>query len=355
MQNKTADVVIIGAGLTGLTLAYYLKQLDVSLLIIEARDRIGGRIYTKQNANQAPLELGATWLVNEHRELLNLIKTLDLEVFEQFYGTTAIYEPNTENPAQLVKLPQNNHSSYRIKNGTQSMIKALSETLDSNQIITNCEISEIAEHTGNITATSKSFEFTCKHIVSTLPPQLFENTINVKPELPPSVKEIMKNTHTWMHDSIKVGFTFANPFWKNISTSGTIYSNVSVLQEFYDHSSADNTKHALVGFMNKELNHYTKAQRKDLALKQLERYYGSHIHDYLSYEELAWKNETFTTAVNNSYIMPQRNNGHPVFQEAYLNNTLFIAGTETSEFAPGKMEGAIRSAQRVFNQIKSLL
>ena len=40
------DVTIIGAGLTGLLLAYRLQQHGISFTIVEARDRIGGRIHT---------------------------------------------------------------------------------------------------------------------------------------------------------------------------------------------------------------------------------------------------------------------------------------------------------------------
>ncbi|MFT5847747.1 MAG: monoamine oxidase [Psychroserpens sp.] len=355
MQKQSTDILIIGAGLTGLTLAYYLKQLNVSVTIVEARSRLGGRVYTKENTNQAPIELGATWLVNEHSELLGLLKTLNLEVFEQFYGTTAIYEPSKAHPPQLVNSPNNNQTSYRIKNGTQTIINALSTQLEENQIITDCAISSIKRYHDFISATSEAYEFKCKHIISTLPPYLFDKTITIEPELPREIKEIMQNTHTWMQDSIKVGFTFEAPFWKGERTSGTIYSTVSVLQEFYDHSSSDNTSHALVGFMNKEFHSHTKEERQELALEQLEQYYGNQVRRFLSYEELDWRNERFTTASHDGFLMSQQNNGHPLFQNSFLNNSLFVAGTETSPYASGKMEGAIRSARHIFKHIESLL
>jgi monoamine oxidase len=52
--------------------------------------------------------------------------------------------------------------------------------------------------------------------------------------------------------------------------------------------------------------------------------------------------------------MPQSNNGHPLFQNTYLDNRLFIAGAETSAVFSGKMEGAITSAQFVFNKLKAI-
>ncbi len=355
MKTNITDILIIGAGLTGLTLAHYLKQLDVSTTIIEARTRIGGRILTRSASNKAPIDLGATWLMSSHSELKQLLQELELTVFEQYYGNTAIYKPDTSTPAQLVNLPVSNASSYRITHGTQSLIKSLSDTLEPDQIITSCTINSIQKKEEFIYAASKNHSFKCKHIVSTLPPHLFNNTINIIPKLPENITTVCQHTHTWMHDSIKVGFTFASPFWKAKDTSGTIYASSDVLQEFYDHSNAEQNKYALVGFMNKAFYNYTKAERKEFALKQLQGYYGNQVREFLSYEELVWQDEMFTNAHDDSFITQQQNNGHPLFQKPFLNNSLFIAGTETSPFASGKMEGAIRSAQFIFKQIASLL
>jgi monoamine oxidase len=57
------DVVIIGAGISGLAAADELTRAGIKPLVIEARDRIGGRIYTiRDDKVAAPIELGAEFV-----------------------------------------------------------------------------------------------------------------------------------------------------------------------------------------------------------------------------------------------------------------------------------------------------
>lgn len=59
MKRELNDVVIIGAGLSGLTLAYLLRDKGLSVKIIEAGDRLGGKIYTHKTKNGELIYLGA--------------------------------------------------------------------------------------------------------------------------------------------------------------------------------------------------------------------------------------------------------------------------------------------------------
>ena len=59
--KKTFDVIIIGAGFAGLIAARELSRRDRSVLIVEAKDRIGGRAFTADIDNEK-FEIGATWV-----------------------------------------------------------------------------------------------------------------------------------------------------------------------------------------------------------------------------------------------------------------------------------------------------
>jgi len=65
-NDNIVDVVIIGAGWSGLAAANYLIEAGITenILILEARDRIGGRSYTKEDVFKTghPVELGSGWI-----------------------------------------------------------------------------------------------------------------------------------------------------------------------------------------------------------------------------------------------------------------------------------------------------
>lgn len=60
-RPRTAEVIVIGAGMAGLAAARQLVDWDYDVILLEARDRIGGRTWTDHSLGQ-PLDLGASWI-----------------------------------------------------------------------------------------------------------------------------------------------------------------------------------------------------------------------------------------------------------------------------------------------------
>ena len=60
-MTEQTDVVVIGAGLAGLITARELSNRGHSVVVLEARDRLGGRLWTENRLGQK-LELGGNWL-----------------------------------------------------------------------------------------------------------------------------------------------------------------------------------------------------------------------------------------------------------------------------------------------------
>jgi monoamine oxidase len=76
-------VIVIGAGAAGLSCARRLRHAGVDVIVLEARDRIGGRIWTlRANTLPVPIELGAEYLHGETPEVDSILRTAGLRAID---------------------------------------------------------------------------------------------------------------------------------------------------------------------------------------------------------------------------------------------------------------------------------
>lgn len=347
MSNSSpTEILILGAGLSGLTSASILIDQGKSVKILESRERVGGRIHTVGLSKNKPIELGATWLGNKHKNLIHLLQSLDLEIFKQEIGGKAIFEPISTSPPYTVSVPESNEPSYRIKGGSSLLIEKLLEKIGSENIILLETVKSIRTHEDGLEVQTQKNSYLAQKVISTIPPNLFIHQIECDPVLPSSFTDVATSTHTWMDDSIKVALSYSDPFWLAPDKSGTIVSNVGPIHEMYDHSNYEKSFYSLMGFFNGGYYTLSKEERLAKIIHQLSKYYGPVAEEYTSYEERVWRQEKDTYHPYPSHIIPHQNNGHKIYQSTYMNNRLIISGTETSEIFPGYMEGAVCSGQR---------
>jgi monoamine oxidase len=88
-----ADVVIAGAGLSGMIAARKLLEAGLTPVVLEADDRVGGRILTEV-VDGVPLELGAQWIGDTHQRMFGLAAELGVETFAQYDEGETSYELN---------------------------------------------------------------------------------------------------------------------------------------------------------------------------------------------------------------------------------------------------------------------
>jgi putrescine oxidase len=90
MDTIERDVVIIGAGASGLTAATELKKAGLSVSVLEARDRVGGRLWT-EDIDGAILEIGGQWVSPDQDALIETIEDLGLSTYERYRDGVNIY------------------------------------------------------------------------------------------------------------------------------------------------------------------------------------------------------------------------------------------------------------------------
>lgn len=78
------QVIIIGAGFSGIAAAKKLHETNIPFLVLEARERLGGRVYTKQISEDLYLDLGGQWIGPSQDRMYALCEEFGLDYFETY-------------------------------------------------------------------------------------------------------------------------------------------------------------------------------------------------------------------------------------------------------------------------------
>jgi len=351
-MSKTKKITILGAGLSGLAIAFLLEKKGIDVQIIEARDRIGGRILTIKGNQETPIEMGATWFGKKHKKLVAFLEEINVGYYRQYIKGKTYFETMSFAPPQVFEIPDSEEPTYRIKGGTQKIIERVFNELQTTSIHLNQEVNFIEKKEGKIFIKTKSEDiFQSEILISTIPPKLFYNNIITNPSLPENTLEVFEHTQIWMENSIKFAVEYERPFWRENGQSGSVFSQSSIIPEMYDHTNFEENKFALKGFLSGSVIHFPKEKREEAVINTLVKFLGEKAKTHIGYFDKIWEKETHTFSPSPMFLPGHQNNGHPIYQKSYWKDSLFFAGTETSPIFGGYMEGAIQSAYNVVGEI----
>lgn len=349
------DVIIVGAGLAGLRAAHILTRANLKVVVLEARDRVGGRTLSLPAApgSGAWGDLGAAWSWPHQTQVRQLCQELGLLRFGQHAEGDALFDLGVQgHERHTVRSPM--AGALRFRGGAQALSLELAARLpqESLKLDTSATAVQVTAESVWVHASQGERPGTshrARAVVLALPPRLVTGTLEFTPDLPPPLWQVLTETPTWMGHAAKVLVEYNQAFWRDQRLSGFAVSRSGPLQEIHDASSPDQGSAALFGFLagGAPWRDLTLDQRREAVLEQLGRLFGPEALDALSYHEVDWSREKHTSSTQDAVapqVFPQY--GHELFGEPAYEGRVFWAGAETSAIEGGLLEGAVRSGDR---------
>ncbi len=355
-------VVVIGAGLSGLHASRLLVQAGQKVLLIEARERLGGRVLSQGLPSAAHrADLGPSWFwpgLNPRVE--RLAAEFGLGVYPQYArGATAIEGQDGQVRKQQSSWEQS-PSSYRIEGGTQSLIERSYERIqDQVDLKTGTRLLGMKLRVDAVELTLKdasgSWTQLASQVVLTVPPRLTAQDLQMEPSWPEALVKDMRNTPTWMAGQAKFVAIYQNAFWREAGWSGAAMSHRGPMVEIHDASDATGQTAALFGFVGASPAYRAGIGAEALAshsLAQLVRLFGPAAATPLWSGVKDWAQEPLTASESDRQPLAY----HPMYGDPVVpgewGQRLWLAGTERSANYGGYLEGALDAAEQA---VKGLL
>ncbi|MCQ4207031.1 flavin monoamine oxidase family protein [Streptomyces longispororuber] len=208
---------------------------------------------------------------------------------------------------------------------------------------------------GRYTVTADGVTVTATRVIIAVPPPLAAR-IDVDPLLPAARDQLAQRLP--MGSIGKAIAVYATPFWRADGLNGQVVSDSGTVRSTFDNSPPDASYGALMGFIEAdEMRAHDAASEADVraaVLKDYVRYFGEQAASPTAFVLQRWDNEGFTRGGPVAYAPP----GVLTQYGAALREPvggIHWAGTETSSYWCGYMDGAVRSGERVAREVAAAL
>lgn len=401
-MTTVVDVCIIGAGLSGACIARTLASHNISFLVLDARNRIGGRLLTATKSNG---DLGGAWVwPRSEPNMINLLQELNIQTVPMYTdGTSMACTPNGKRHV----IPDGQASMYaacgdgaiRVCGGASRVVSKLLEphSVHLGMRVTEIDYSDKNEvkvkcMKMNSSSDDNATTIKCQAVVLAAPPKVLAKTITFLPSLPKQKFESMLATPTWMQDYGKVAISFPTNWWRQQRISGISIDQVGAVATWWEAcsgSDGDGNLPTLAGFVTDQgadvLHGIVCDEPSSLfeyIIESLKRVYGVDetamgMQDSATNIEIrtegapgqdglivtnglitvsykSWKEDDLTNAKVDADVGDFTcDYGDRDLQS--IVEPLFFAGTETAAGAHGHMEGAVVAAERASTEVIAYL
>jgi len=360
-------IVIVGAGLSGLHAASLLIAQGIECRVLEARDRIGGRVLSTTDSSRPDLgtfDLGPTWFWPQYESMItNLVKELNVGTFVQYTKGAMLSERSRNEAPERYILPENASArSIRFIGGVKTLIDAIADAIPSEVIELNTRVTAIRQdEAGAITVESdladgKRKKIPASAVILALPPRMVVRHIEFTPSLPPNLITDLVSKPTWMAGQAKAVVIYDRPFWRESGLSGFVSSWVGPLQEIHD-ASPETGAGALFGFLGmpaKVRQGLGEGEILKLVIDQLVRLFGPEAQNVRAILYKDWAKDSKTAVEEDWKPLRDFPSYGPPPKTGIWEKKIIFAGTETNSQFGGHLDGALQTAEKAVFEIMNL-
>ena len=240
-NGNAKKIIVIGAGMSGLVAAYELVRAGHDVTILEARDRIGGRVLTIRSpfSNNHFAEGGAARIKPSHNLTLGYANHFNLNL-DPFYATSGDYVNISNGNREIISNNTYLNTSYgsilrneylKIRGGSDLLPLSFSNSNSlNNKIYLGVPVTSIQQQNNNVTVqTSNGNQFIADRVLCTVPVTVL-NKIQFTPPLSSEKQTAMNGGYRYA-PSTRIYMQFQNRFWENESLNG--WGNSDVPEEIW--------------------------------------------------------------------------------------------------------------------------
>jgi monoamine oxidase len=300
------------------------------------------RAHTHTDSGRLLLDVAIRSLVSVEPREVSLLYVL-------FYIAAA---GDQQHPGTLERLvsTEGGAQQARFVGGSQLVPLRVAEQLG-DRVVLSAPVRRIAQTDSGVVVGADGVQVTAARAVIAVPPPLAAR-ITYEPVLPAARDQLTQRFP--MGSVAKVVAVYERPFWREQGFTGQVVSDTGPVEVTFDNTPPSGRPGALMGFVEadaaRRLAPAAAAQRKAETLDCFARYFGAQARGAIGYVDMFWDNEPWSRGGPVSVAPPGLLTSYGEALREPVGR-LHWAGTETSTYWTGYMDGAVRSGERVAAEV----
>lgn len=365
-MTMKCPVLIVGGGLSGLTAARVLHGAGVDFQLLEARDRLGGRILSADESGVPSadgFDLGPSWFwPGLHPAMAAFVEELGVSSFPQNAEGDVVFQRGAGLAPQRYPGFRQDPPSMRFVGGAGALIAALAADLPRDRLKLGARVTGAVRVGDEVQLKVRQQDetetlFVASHVIFAVPPRLLEASVLWSPALGSATARRWRDTPTWMAPHAKFIAVYPHPFWRDDGLSGTAQSMAGPLAEIHDATTASG-RAALFGFIGIPAEQRATLGRDIIeaaCLRQLGDLFGSKAAHPVTTLFKDWARDPLTATIDDMSAGVHLTSGALPWSVEGWEGQLFLAASETSRNAPGYLAGAIDAGMRAAGEVLARL